>query len=50
MNESDEWFIKLCNEYLCVVIGSCGDYDVKCLNFVVVRMKDLICYVIDEYG
>jgi hypothetical protein len=28
MNESDERFIRLCNEYPRVAIGSCGDYDV----------------------
>jgi hypothetical protein len=41
MNESDERFIRLCNEYPRVAIGSCGDYDVR-PNLAVARMKDLI--------
>lgn len=50
MNESDERFIRLCNEYPRVAIGSCGDYDVKRPNLAVARMKDLIRHVIDEHG
>lgn len=50
MNESDERFIRLCNEYPRVAIGSCGDYDVKRPNLAVARMKDLIRHVVDQHG
>ncbi|ECX2216712.1 hypothetical protein AOZ22_21860 [Salmonella enterica subsp. enterica serovar Newport] len=50
MNESDERFIRLCNEYPRVAIGSCGDYDVKRPNLAVARMKDLIRHIIDVHG
>ncbi|MCE0490958.1 hypothetical protein LU196_13005 [Pantoea sp. Mb-10] len=50
MNESDERFIRLCNEYPRVAIGSCGEYDVKRPNLAVARMKDLIRHVTDEFG
>lgn len=50
MNESDERFIRLCNEYPRVAIGSCGGYDVKRPNLAVTRMKDLIRHVTDDYG
>ncbi|EBF8503662.1 hypothetical protein FGZ68_04200 [Salmonella enterica subsp. enterica] len=50
MNESDERFIRLCNEYPRVAIGSCGDYDVKRPNLAVARMKDLIRHVVDAHS
>lgn len=50
MNESDERFIHLCNEFPRVAIGSCGDYDVKRPTLAVARMKDLICHIVDEHG
>jgi len=50
MNESDDRFIRLCNEYPRVAIGSCGEYDVKRPNLAVARMKDLIRHVTDDYG
>lgn len=49
MNESDERFIRLCNEYPRVAIGSCGEYDVKRPNLAVSRMKDLIRHVTDDF-
>ncbi|KQN56757.1 hypothetical protein [Erwinia sp. Leaf53] len=50
MNESDERFVRLCNEYPRVAIGSCGEYDVRRPSLAVSRMKDLIRHVTDEYG
>lgn len=50
MNESDDRFIRLCNEYPRVAIGSCGEYDVKRPNLAVSRMKDLIRHVTDLKG
>ncbi|HEJ6971353.1 TPA: hypothetical protein SMF36_001336 [Serratia marcescens] len=50
MNESDERFIKLCNEYPRVAIGSCGEYDVRKPSISVTRMKDIIRHVVDEHG
>lgn len=50
MNESDDRFIRLCNKYLRVAIGSCGEYDVKRPKIAVARMKDLIRHVTDDYG
>ncbi|EKH6496529.1 hypothetical protein O8Q80_001947 [Providencia rettgeri] len=50
MNESDERFIRLCNEYPRVSIGSCGEYDVKRPRAAVARMKDLIRHVVDDNG
>ncbi|EFL6904712.1 hypothetical protein G9H81_004223 [Escherichia coli] len=50
MNESDERFIHLCNEFPRVAIGSCGDYDVKRPTLAVARMKDLIRHIVDEHG
>ncbi len=49
MNESDERFIRQCNEYPRVAIGSCGEYDVKRPRAAVARM-DLIRHVVDDNG
>lgn len=50
MNESDERFIRLCNSFPRVAIGSCGEYDVRRPKLAVSRMKDLIRHVTDEHG
>ncbi|CNI23023.1 Uncharacterised protein [Yersinia intermedia] len=50
MNESDDRFIHLCNEYPRVAIGSCGEYDVKSPRKAVARMKDIIRHVVDAHG
>lgn len=50
MNESEDRFIRLCNEYPRVAIGSCGEYDVKKPRMAVARLKDIIRHVLDAYG
>ncbi|EKN3715158.1 TPA: hypothetical protein ACJIYU_000564 [Yersinia enterocolitica] len=50
MNESDDRFIRLCNEYPRVAIGSCGEYDVKSPLKAVARLKDIIRHVVDAHG
>ncbi|MEG7347699.1 hypothetical protein V6D90_25710, partial [Serratia marcescens] len=50
MNESDDRFIRLCNEYPRVAIGSCGEYDVRKPAISVTRMKDIIRHVVDKHG
>lgn len=50
MNESDDRFIRLCNEYQRVAIGSCGEYDVKYPTRAVARLKDIIRHVVDDNG
>jgi len=51
MNESEDRFIRLCNEYDRVAIGSCGEYDIsKNPSGCVLRMKDIIRHVVDENG
>lgn len=51
MNESEERFIRLCNEYNRVAIGSCGEYDIsKNPSGCVLRVKDIIRHVVDKYG
>lgn len=50
MNESDERFIRLCNEWPRVAIGSCGEYDVKSPAKATARLKDVIRHVLDEHG
>ena len=50
MNESDARFIRLCNHYPRVAIGSCGEYDVKRPGQAVARLKDLIRHVTDVHG
>lgn len=50
MNESDERFIRLCNEYDRVAIGSCGEYDVKYPRKCVLKLKDVIRHVVDDHG
>jgi len=50
MNESDERFIRLCNEYERVAIGSCGEYDVNKPRNCVNKLKDVIRHVVDDIG
>ncbi len=50
MNESDERFIRLCNEYDRVAIGSCGEYDVSKPAACVSKLKDVIRHVVDDNG
>ncbi|EKN6173587.1 MULTISPECIES: hypothetical protein [Yersinia] len=50
MNESNDRFIRLCNEYPRVAIGSCGEYDVKSPLKAVARLKDIIRHVVDVNG
>ncbi|GLP95300.1 hypothetical protein [Paraferrimonas sedimenticola] len=50
MNESDERFIRLCEEFDRVAIGSCGEYDVKYPKKCVARLKDVIRHVVDANG
>lgn len=50
MNESDERFIKLCNEFPRVCIGSMGEYDAKRPRRCVARLRDLIRHVVDANG
>lgn len=49
MNESEARFIRLCNEYPRVAIGSCGEYDVRKPTMAVARMKDIIRHVLDKH-
>jgi hypothetical protein len=50
MNESDDRFIRLCNEYDRVAIGSCGEYDVSKPRKAVEKLKDVIRHVVDNNG
>lgn len=50
MNESDERFVRLCNQYPRVAIGSCGEYDVKNPRKALMKLRDIIRHVVDEYG
>ena len=50
MNESDERFIRLCNEHERVAIGSCGEYDVTKAKNCVLKLKDVIRHVVDDNG
>jgi len=50
MNESDERFIRLCNDYDRVAIGSCGEYDVSSPLKCVAKLKDVIRHVVDKNG
>lgn len=50
MNESDDRFIRLCNEYPRVAIGSCGEYDVSSPRKAVTKLKDVIRHVVDKNG
>ncbi|CAL9957369.1 queuine tRNA-ribosyltransferase [Vibrio phage D456 g2] len=51
MNESEEKFIRLCNDFPRVAIGSCGEYDIsKNPTGCVLRVKDLMRHVIDKHG
>lgn len=50
MNEPDERFVRLCNEYPRVAIGSCGEYDVKRPKEAIARLRDLIRHVVNDLG
>ncbi len=51
MNESEAKFIRLCNEWPRVAIGSCGEYDVsKNPSGCVLRVKDIMRHVVDKNG
>ena len=50
MNESDERFVRLCNEYPRVAIGTMGEYDAKKPRACVARLRDLIRHVVDANG
>jgi hypothetical protein len=50
MNESDEKFVRLCNEYDRVAIGSCGEYDVSRPSKAIQKLKDVIRHVVDDSG
>lgn len=51
MNESEEKFIRLCNEWPRVAIGSCGEYDIsKNPTGCVLRIKDIMRHVVDSNG
>ncbi|HCT4965296.1 TPA: hypothetical protein OTY97_000751 [Citrobacter koseri] len=50
MNEPDERFIRLCNEFPRVCIGSMGEYDSRRPRRCVARLRDLIRHVVDENG
>lgn len=50
MNESDDRFIRLCNNYYRVAIGSCGEYDVTSPRKCIQKLHDVIRHVVDENG
>lgn len=50
MNESEDRFIRLCNSYPRVAIGSCGEYDVKYPVKCVLRLKDVIRHIVTPDG
>lgn len=50
MNESDERFIRLCQQYPRVAIGSCGEYDVKHPRKCVAKLKDVIRHIVTDDG
>jgi hypothetical protein len=50
MNEPEDRFIRLCNTYPRVAIGSCGEYDVRNPSKCVTRMRDIIRHVVDQHG
>lgn len=51
MNESEERFIRLCNEWPRVAIGSCGEYDIGANpTGCVLRIKDIMRHVVDDNG
>lgn len=51
MNESEDKFIKLCNEWPRVAIGSCGEYDIsKNPSGCVLRVKDIMRHIVDGHG
>lgn len=51
MNESEEKFIRLCDEWDRVAIGSCGEYDISNNpSGCVLRIKDIMRHIVDNYG
>ncbi|HIH8281403.1 hypothetical protein [Escherichia coli] len=50
MNEPDERFIRLCNEFPRVAIGSMGEYDAKRPRTCRAKLRDLIKHVVDKNG
>ncbi|WP_416261816.1 hypothetical protein [Gibbsiella quercinecans] len=50
MNEPDERFIRLCNAFPRVAVGSMGEYDAKRPRRCVARLRDLIRHVVDDSG
>ncbi|MBY4838543.1 hypothetical protein [Pantoea sp. DY-5] len=50
MNESDERFIRLCNEFPRVALGSMGEYDACRPKQCAARLRDLIRHVVDANG
>lgn len=50
MNESIGRFVRLCNEYDRVAIGSCGEYDVIKVNKCIERLRFAISHVVDKNG
>jgi len=50
MNEPEERFVRLCESYPRVAIGSCGEYDVRNPKKCVSRMKDVIRHAVDSNG
>lgn len=49
-NEPDERFIRLCNEFPRVCIGSMGEYDAKRPRSCRAKLRDLIKHVVDANG
>lgn len=50
MSEPDERFIRLCNEWPRVCIGSMGEYDAKRPRACRAKLRDLIRHVVDARG
>lgn len=51
MNESEDKFIELCNNWPRVAIGSCGEYDIsKNPTGCVLRINDIMRHVVDANG
>lgn len=50
MNESDERFVRLCQDFPRVAIGSCGEYDVRRPTLAVQKLESLISLIVDEHG
>lgn len=50
MNEPDERFIRLCQEWPRVCIGSMGEYDAKRPRACRAKLRDLIRHIVDKNG